>query len=62
MSFADRETWFRLVSSVSQGGGATSAGLRTPLVVAVVRYLGVREVDRDVCRLSDDRDELRKMR
>ena len=35
-------------------------GLRPPLIVAVVRYLGVREVDGDVCRLGDDSDELRK--
>ena len=59
MTAAYGETWLRLDSAVWQGC-ATSVGLRPPLIVAVVRYLGVREVDGNVRRLSDDGDELRK--
>ena len=35
-------------------------GVEPPLIVAVVRNLGVREVDGDVRRLCDDSDELRE--
>ena len=61
MTAAYGETWLRFDSAVWQGC-AISVGLRPPtLIVAVVRYLGVREVDRDVRRLSDVSGELRKV-